>query len=78
MQLFFSENNHSFYVRYMMIATMKINSLAIISTLVLIMSIDADPILIKVVDSQGQSLAPSIVYKTFQPRVAQENFFNSL
>ncbi|CAF3018606.1 unnamed protein product [Rotaria socialis] len=58
-----------------MIMTMKINALVIISTLVLIISTGGDTTLIKVADSQGQSLAPSTVYKKFQPRVSQENFF---
>ena len=61
-----------------MMMIMKINALVIISTLVLIMSTAADPILIKVADSEGQSVAPSTVYKKFQPRVSQENFFKSL
>ncbi|CAM4842052.1 unnamed protein product [Rotaria magnacalcarata] len=58
-----------------MMMTTKINIVVIISTRVLIISTGGDPILIKVADSQGESLAPSTVYEKFQPRVSQENIF---
>ncbi|CAF1092911.1 unnamed protein product [Rotaria magnacalcarata] len=55
--------------------TTKKNTVVIISTLVLIISTGADPILTKVADLQGGSFTPSTVYKKFQPRVSQENMF---
>ncbi|CAF4965158.1 unnamed protein product, partial [Rotaria socialis] len=58
-----------------MMMTTKVNALVIILTRVLIINTGADPMLTKLADLQGQSLAPSTVYTKFQPRVSQENIF---